>query len=66
MLIDEVGYVAGGAVQSDVTHMLPEEVERIEFMFRGAMLRIYTREFMQHMIARDLELRTPSMQFECP
>jgi hypothetical protein len=30
-------------------------------MFRGAMLRVYTRDFMQHMIARNLELRQPFM-----
>ena len=40
--------------------MLPEELERIEFLFRGAMLRIYTRDFIQDMIARDIELRRPS------
>lgn len=38
---------------------LPEEVERIEFLFRGVMLRVYTREFIRDMVARDVELRTP-------
>ncbi len=39
--------------------LLPEELERIEFLFRGRMLRIYTREFMAEMIVRDIELREP-------
>ena len=39
--------------------LLPEELERIEFLFRGRMLRIYTREFLAEMIARDIELREP-------
>ncbi len=38
---------------------LPEELERTEFLFRGGMLRIYTREFMQEMFDLELELRTP-------
>ncbi len=38
---------------------LPEELERIEFLFDGRMLRIYTREFMQYMFDLELELRAP-------
>ena len=40
--------------------MLPEEVERIEFLYKGG-LRIYTREFIQEMIASDIELRPPPL-----
>lgn len=61
VVIDERPYSAGPEVRAQLLHMLPEELERIEFMFRGAMLRVYTREFMQHMIALDLELRRPFM-----
>ena len=38
---------------------LPEELERVELLFDGEMLRIYTREFMQYMFDRDLRLRAP-------
>lgn len=37
----------------------PEDVERIEFLFNGAMLRVYTREFVRRMIGRSDELRKP-------
>jgi hypothetical protein len=61
ILIDEVMYPAGPEARSILLHTLPEQLERIEFMFRGAMLRIYTREFMQEMIARNMPLRRPVM-----
>ena len=35
------------------------EVERMEFLFDGAMLRIYTDSFMQRMLGGGLSLRTP-------
>jgi hypothetical protein len=38
---------------------LPEELERVELLFSGDMLRIYTREFMQYMFDTELELRAP-------
>ncbi len=34
-----------------------EDVERIEFLFRGWMLRVYTREFMRTMLGSQVELR---------
>lgn len=34
-----------------------EDVERIEFLFRGRMLRIYTRDFMRTMLGSQVELR---------
>jgi len=39
--------------------LLPEEMERVELLFDGQMLRIYTREFMQYMFDLELELRVP-------
>ena len=35
------------------------EVERMEFLFSGAMLRIYTREFMKKLLARRTNLSAP-------
>ena len=52
--------LAGAWQPSSLFHILPEDVERIEFLFDGAMLRIYTREFMREMISREVPLRTPS------
>jgi hypothetical protein len=44
---------------STLTQILPEDIQRIEFLFEGKMMRIYTREFMREMIDREVELRTP-------
>jgi hypothetical protein len=44
---------------STLSQILPEDIQRIEFLFEGQMMRIYTREFMREMINRDVELRTP-------
>ena len=44
---------------STLTHILPEDIQRIEFLFEGQMMRVYTREFMREMINREVELRTP-------
>jgi hypothetical protein len=47
---------------SSLFHILPEQLERIEFLEnRGSMLRIYTRDFMREMISREIELRTPDL-----
>jgi hypothetical protein len=35
------------------------EVERMEFLFDGAMLRIYTREFMKEMLSGGVNLAAP-------
>ena len=35
------------------------EVERMEFLFNGAMLRIYTREFMKRMLSGGVGLAAP-------
>jgi hypothetical protein len=50
----------GGWEPSSLFHTLPEDLQRVELLFDGAMLRIYTREFMREMISREVELRTPS------
>ena len=47
--------MADGVVRT----MLAQDVERIEFLFRGKMLRIYTREFMRTMLGGGVELRRP-------
>ncbi len=46
-----MGFVLGTTPVSDIY--------RIEFLFGGAMMRIYTREFIQTMIASDIELGEP-------
>lgn len=38
---------------------LAQDVERMEFLFRGAMLRVYTREFMRTMLGSGIRLRRP-------
>jgi hypothetical protein len=38
---------------------LAEDVERIELLFRGRMLRIYTREFMRTMLGGGIALAEP-------
>lgn len=35
------------------------EIERMEFLFDGAMLRVYTRDFMRGMLAGGVELAAP-------
>jgi hypothetical protein len=44
---------------STLSHILPEDIQRIQFLFEGKMMRIYTREFMREMITREVDLRTP-------
>ena len=39
--------------------ILPERLERIEVLFGGAMLRVYTREFMQDLFDLVVELHQP-------
>lgn len=40
--------------------MLVQDVERIELLFRGRMLRIYTREFIRTMLGGGIELGMPA------
>jgi hypothetical protein len=65
VVINEV-QLLGAWQPSTLYHILPEDVERIEFLFDGAMLRIYTREFMREMISRDVALRMPSYIYPFP
>jgi len=45
-------------IDGDVVESIsPGNVERVEFLFEGAVLRIYTRDFMKRMIAGQVELR---------
>lgn len=44
---------AGGVLETT----LARDVERIEFLFGGGMLRVYTREFMRTMLGSGIELR---------
>jgi len=40
--------------------MYPEDVERIEFLFFGNMLRLYTRRFLWELAGRGTKLRQPT------
>jgi hypothetical protein len=61
VVVDEK-QLLGAWQPSSLFHIFPEQLERIEFLGRnGSMLRIYTRQFMQEMISRDIELRTPEL-----
>lgn len=42
------------------------EVERVEFLFRGAMLRVYTRDFIRRMLGGGIPLRIPSYAYFPP
>lgn len=48
------------AADGVIRTMLAEDVERIEFLFRPRMLRIYTREFMRTMLGGGIELAVPT------
>ena len=39
--------------------MIPEDVQRVEFLFNGAMLRVYTRQYMRRLIGSRAKLRPP-------
>lgn len=53
--------VGSSMVSPTLTTTLADEVERIEFLYGGGMLRIYTREFMRKMIGGGLPLVRPTM-----
>jgi hypothetical protein len=57
-LVNEVQWVFDWQPYT-LNQILPEDIQRIEFLFEGKMMRIYTREFMREMISRQVELRTP-------
>jgi hypothetical protein len=59
VLIDEE--VVPYEIQYEVLQAMPAaNVERIEVLFDGAMLRIYTRDFIRDMMAGTVELRRPA------
>ena len=62
-LIDEEQILDSAQLGHILDTTLPQEVELIEFLFldRLLMLRIYTREFMQEMFDRSIELRAPTL-----
>ncbi|MGH7468267.1 MAG: hypothetical protein ACRENP_09800 [Longimicrobiales bacterium] len=46
---------------AEVVFMLfPEEIQRVEFLFNGGMMRIYTRRFMASMVGAPVKLERPS------
>lgn len=59
VLVDEELLTAGMAGGVLLT-TLARDVERIEFLFDGAMLRVYTRDFMRLMLGGGIELRRPT------
>lgn len=58
VILDEKD-VGGPMLLPTLETTFADDVERIEFLFRGAMLRIYTRGFMRKMIGGGLSLRRP-------
>lgn len=56
VVLDEV-VLSPAMADGMIRTMLVQEVERLEFLFRGKMLRIYTRRFMQRMLGSGIELR---------
>jgi hypothetical protein len=56
MLIDDRQTYNGLA---ELALILPDDLERIEVLERGAMLRIYTREFMKKMLGGGVKLARP-------
>lgn len=58
MILDEEP-LTPWTMESSLETILVREVERIEFLFDGAMMRVYTRRFMLKMLATGNELRRP-------
>jgi hypothetical protein len=56
ILIDERQSYNG---MQELALYLPEDVERVEVLERGAMLRIYTREFIRKMLGGGVRLARP-------
>lgn len=45
-----------GMEEEMLGHMNPDDVERVEVLFRGAMLRVYTRNFIRRMVSGSVKL----------
>jgi hypothetical protein len=43
----------------ELNHYLPDELERIEMLYRGAMLRIYTRDYLSKLVGGGVKLVKP-------
>jgi hypothetical protein len=43
----------------ELNHYLPDELERIEMLYRGAMLRIYTRDYLSKLVGGGVTLVKP-------
>ena len=65
VLVDEE-QLGPGMIGPTLRTTFVTEVERIEFLFRGAMLRVYTRDFMRRMLGSGIPLRTPSYAYFPP
>jgi hypothetical protein len=61
IVVDEEQILASRGWRSFLSTMLPEELERVEFLFGGGMLRIYTRDFIRRMSVTRVELRSPTL-----
>lgn len=61
IVVDEEQIQRSRGWRSYLSTMLPEELERVEFLFGGGMLRIYSREFIRRMSVGRVELTRPLM-----
>ena len=59
VFIDEEELIPTAPLRFFLGTRFVSDVHRIEFLFDGNMMRVYTREFIQNMIVRDVELREP-------
>ena len=59
VVIDEEQIIDAGTLGIVLATTFAGELQRVEFLFDGAMVRIYTRAFIRDMITRDIELRDP-------
>ncbi|HEX2167149.1 MAG TPA: carboxypeptidase regulatory-like domain-containing protein [Longimicrobiales bacterium] len=58
VLVDDVQYF-GHERAGILRTTLPEDVERVELLYRGAMLRVYTRDFIRRMVMGQVAIRRP-------
>ncbi len=59
IVVDEEQLLDAAPLEFYLSDTFASDVYRVEFMFDGEVVRIYTAEFMRNMIARDVELREP-------
>jgi len=58
VLVDDIQYL-GEERAGRLRAMLPDDVERVELLYRGEMLRVYTREFIRRMVVGQVQLQPP-------